>query len=63
MERNVLPSARRIKDLKAAHVTSDMPELAMIEVAARPISAPELLPGPDAPKVDAPWSDAMKEPR
>jgi DNA recombination protein RmuC len=53
MERNVLPSARRIKDLKAAHVTSDMPELAMIEVAARPISAPELSPGPDAPGPDA----------
>ncbi len=44
MERNVLPSARRIKDLKAAHVTSEMPELATIDMAARPLSAPELLP-------------------
>jgi hypothetical protein len=47
MERNVLPSARRIKDLKAAHVTSDMPELATVDVIARPLSAPELLAGPD----------------
>jgi DNA recombination protein RmuC len=47
MERNVLPSARRIKDLKAAHVTSDMPELATVDVIARPVSAPELLAGPD----------------
>jgi DNA recombination protein RmuC len=43
MERNVLPSARRIKELKAAHVSTDMPDLTMIETAARPVSAPELL--------------------
>jgi DNA recombination protein RmuC len=43
MERQVLPSARRIKDLKAAHVTSEMPDLPMIDIAARPVSAPELL--------------------
>jgi DNA recombination protein RmuC len=43
MERNVLPSARRMKELKAAHDSVVMPDLAMIETAARPISAPELL--------------------
>ena len=42
MERQVLPSARRIKDLKAAHVTSTMDEPQAIDVAARPIVAPEL---------------------
>jgi DNA recombination protein RmuC len=47
MERQVLPSARRIKDLKAAHVTSEMPELATVDVIARPLSAPELLAGAD----------------
>ena len=47
MERNVLPSARRIKELKAAHDSVEMPDLAMIETAARPISAPELLSGPE----------------
>jgi DNA recombination protein RmuC len=47
MERNVLPSARRIKELKAAHDSVEMPELAMIETAARPVSAPELLAAPD----------------
>ena len=47
MERNVLPSARRIKELKAAHVSTEMPDLAMIETAARPVSAPELLSAPE----------------
>jgi DNA recombination protein RmuC len=50
MERQVLPSARRIKDLKAAHVTSEMPELTMIEIAARPVSAAELIAGPEMDK-------------
>ena len=47
MERNVLPSARRMKELKVAHDSVDMPDLAMIETAARPVSAPELLSGPE----------------
>ena len=47
MERNVLPSARRMKELKAAHDSVEMPDLAMIETAARPLSAPELLSGPE----------------
>jgi DNA recombination protein RmuC len=47
MERNVLPSARRIKELKAAHDSTDMPDLTMIETAARPVSAPELLSAPE----------------
>lgn len=47
MERNVLPSARRIKELKAAHDTVVMPDMAMIETAARPVSAPELLSAPE----------------
>lgn len=46
LERSVLPSARKIKELKAAHVTSEMPEPAMIDIAARPLSAPELLLAP-----------------
>jgi DNA recombination protein RmuC len=45
LERQVLPSARRIKELKAAHVTSEMPEPAPIEISARPVVAPELLAG------------------
>jgi DNA recombination protein RmuC len=62
MERQVLPSARRIKELKAAHVSSEMPEPPPIEIAARPLSAPELvsepeflreLDSPDSPEVDA----------
>lgn len=56
MERQVLPSARRIKDLKAAHVSSEMPEPAAIDIAARPVVAPELLSGPGqpgSPEVDA----------
>jgi DNA recombination protein RmuC len=52
MERQVLPSARRIKDLKAVHVTSEMPDLATVDVLARPLSAPELLPGPDRMEVE-----------
>ncbi|MDB5394488.1 MAG: hypothetical protein JWM91_1994 [Rhodospirillales bacterium] len=47
MERNVLPSARRIKELRAAHDSTDMPDLTMIETAARPVSAPELLSAPE----------------
>jgi DNA recombination protein RmuC len=47
MERQVLPSARRIKDLKAVHVTAELPDLPMIDIAARPVSAPELLARPD----------------
>jgi DNA recombination protein RmuC len=47
MERQVLPSARRIKDLKAAHETSEMVELATVDVIARPLSAPELLAEPE----------------
>jgi DNA recombination protein RmuC len=47
MERQVLPSARRIKDLKATHVTSEMPETPTIDVAIRPLTAPELLPAPE----------------
>ncbi|HLG90508.1 MAG TPA: DNA recombination protein RmuC [Alphaproteobacteria bacterium] len=62
MERQVLPSARRIKELKAAHVGSEVPEPPPIEIAVRPLSAPELvsepeflgeLDGPDSPEVDA----------
>lgn len=55
MERQVLPSARRIKDLKAAHVSSEMPEPAAIDIAARPVVAPELLGTPigDDAKGDA----------
>jgi DNA recombination protein RmuC len=47
MERQVLPSARRIKDLRAAHAGSEMPEPAAIDIVARPLVAPELL-GPSA---------------
>jgi DNA recombination protein RmuC len=43
MERQVLPSARRIKELKAAHDNVAIPDLTMIEMAARPVSAPELV--------------------
>jgi DNA recombination protein RmuC len=43
MERQVLPSARRIKELKAAHDNVEIPEPVMIDIAARPVSAPELL--------------------
>ncbi len=52
MERQVLPSARRIKELKAAHDSTEMPDLAMIETAARPLSAPELLSVPDNVELD-----------
>ncbi len=52
MERQVLPSARRIKELKAAHDSTEMPDLAMIETAARPLSAPELLRAPDEMELD-----------
>jgi DNA recombination protein RmuC len=52
MERNVLPSARRIKELKAAHDSVEMPDLAMIDIAARPVSAPELLAAPDKMDVE-----------
>jgi DNA recombination protein RmuC len=57
MERQVLPSARRIKDLKAVHVTAELPDLPMIDVAARQVSAPELLTalekdGPDTMETD-----------
>jgi DNA recombination protein RmuC len=52
MERQVLPSARRIKELKAAHDAVEMPEPAMIETAARPVSAPELIAGPEKMDVD-----------
>jgi DNA recombination protein RmuC len=50
MERQVLPSARRIKELKAAHDNVEIPEPAMIETVARPVSAPELIAEPE--KVD-----------
>jgi DNA recombination protein RmuC len=46
MERQVLPSARRIKDLKAAHDSVEIPELTAIDLVARPIVAPELLAAP-----------------
>ncbi len=52
MERNVLPSARRMKELKAAHDSVEIPDLAMIETAARPLSAPELLSGPEKMELD-----------
>jgi len=52
MERNVLPSARRIKELKAAHDNVEVPELTMIDIAARPVSAPELLAAPETMEVD-----------
>jgi DNA recombination protein RmuC len=52
MERNVLPSARRMKELKVAHGSVDMPDLAMIETAARPVSAPELLAGQEILELD-----------
>jgi DNA recombination protein RmuC len=48
MERQVLPSARRIKDLKAAHDAAEMPEPSAIDVLARPVVAPELLTGPES---------------
>ena len=47
MERQVLPSARRIKELKAAHGGSELPEPSVIDIAARPVVAPELLMSPD----------------
>ena len=50
MERQVLPSARKLKELRAAHDSVDMPEPTMIETMARPVSAPELIAAPD--KVD-----------
>ncbi len=46
MERQVLPSARRIKDLKAAHDSVEIPELTAIDLVARPLVAPELLAAP-----------------
>ncbi len=52
MERQVLPSARRIKELKAAHDNVEIAEPAMIETVARPLSAPELLAAPDKMDVD-----------
>ena len=52
MERQVLPSARRIKELKAAHDTVEIPEPAMIETVARPLSAPELIAGPEKMDVE-----------
>jgi DNA recombination protein RmuC len=52
MERQVLPSARRIKELKAAHDNVDMPEPVMIDIAARPVSAPELIAGPERVNVE-----------
>jgi DNA recombination protein RmuC len=49
LERQVLPSARRIKELRAAHVTSEMPEPAPVDIMARPLVAPELTgSGPEA---------------
>jgi DNA recombination protein RmuC len=52
MERQVLPSARRIKELKAAHDNVEIPEPAMIETVARPLSAPELIAGPEKMDVE-----------
>jgi DNA recombination protein RmuC len=52
MERQVLPSARRIKELKAAHDNVEIPEPAMIETVARPLSAPELLAAPEKMDVE-----------
>lgn len=46
MERQVLPSARRIKEMKAVHATAELPDLPMIDIAARQLSAPELLTTP-----------------
>jgi DNA recombination protein RmuC len=46
MERNVLPSARRMKDLRVAQGGVEMPEPATVDIAARPLTAPELLAGP-----------------
>jgi DNA recombination protein RmuC len=47
LERQVLPSARRIKELKATHVNTEIPELGMIDMTARQLSAPELLNEPE----------------
>ncbi|HEX4506501.1 MAG TPA: DNA recombination protein RmuC [Alphaproteobacteria bacterium] len=52
MERQVLPSARRIKELKAAHDNVEIPEPAMIDIAARPVAAPELITAPDKMDVE-----------
>jgi DNA recombination protein RmuC len=52
MERQVLPSARRIKELKAAHDNVEIPEPAMIDIAARPVAAPELIAGPETMDVE-----------
>ena len=50
LERQVLPSARRIKEMKAAHSGVEMPEPATIDIAARPLTAPELLNASDEMK-------------
>ncbi|HTJ63026.1 MAG TPA: DNA recombination protein RmuC [Alphaproteobacteria bacterium] len=47
MERQVLPSARRIKEMKAVHAAAELPDLPMIDIAARQLSAPELLTAPE----------------
>jgi DNA recombination protein RmuC len=63
LERQVLPSARRIKELRAAHVTSEMPEPVAIDIMARPLVAPELIDGvlsADAARVDAARVDAAR---
>jgi len=52
MERSVLPSARKLKELRAAHDNVDMPEPTMIETMARPVSAPELISGPEKTDVE-----------
>jgi len=52
MERSVLPSARKLKELRAAHDSVDMPEPTMIETMARPVSAPELISGPEKTDVE-----------
>jgi len=51
LERQVLPSARRIKEMKAAHSGVEMPEPGTIDIAARPLTAPELLAPPGDAKM------------
>ncbi len=52
LERNVLPSARRMKELKVAHGGAVLAEPAAIDIAPRPLTAPELLRDPDAGEID-----------
>ncbi len=54
MERRVLPSARRFRDLEAAPADAEIPLLEPIEVFPRALSAPELLPSPELAVSTAP---------